>query len=427
MFGFRSLLRLASLASALLSVSALALVAQAVPAEKDTLRLYLDADFTVTQEAAGSILDGITTALAELGGEIAGHPVEIVPTDHRSSPKRSARTIQLFHADPNGIAVVGGMQSPPYLTYGDYINANGIPLLLPWSAAAPVTRMAMGDQNYVFRLSVDDSKAGGFLLKNAVDQGCDSIAVALTDTGWGRANLGTISAAAEAMGIELAIVELISPNLGPVVAQSRARAISESGADCIVTVVTSTSGSPLFQALYASENPVRVFSHWGIFGGDFFREVTHEMRVALDLRVLQTCALEREREGSLVLTKALNRFLAVNPDPGIEAEGLRKMSAHVGFVHAYDLTLILSAAIEQAAATSDWAKGMAARRSAVKQALETLETPVRGILRTYDRPFSRMSEANYDGHEALGADDLCMATIDADGHVVASPRLLPEG
>ena len=35
-----------------------------------------------------------------------------------------------------------------YLTFGDEINSNHVPLLLTWSAAGPVTRLAFGDENY---------------------------------------------------------------------------------------------------------------------------------------------------------------------------------------------------------------------------------------------------------------------------------------
>jgi branched-chain amino acid transport system substrate-binding protein len=59
-------------------------------------------------------------------------------------------------------------------------------------------------------------------------------------------------------------------------------------------------------------------------------------------------------------------------------------------LHGYDSVQIYAAAVKQAG-TADG--------SAVKTALEDLKAPVQGLLKTYDRPFSKSD------HEALGAKD----------------------
>lgn len=387
-------------------------------AGRDTLKVYLDADFAITQTSSNAILLGIRTALDELGGEIAGHPIEVVPMDHRGSPKRSAHTMRRFLSDPAGIAVFGGMQSPPYLTNGEYINASGIPLLLPWSAAGPLTRLAEGERNFVFRLSVDDTKAGGFLIRTALAHECKSIALLLSDTGWGRANRTTVSEAARAIGFSLTVVEMVDPNLGPLAAQGLARTVAGAGVDCAITVVTPGTAKELFPALIEAASPLRVFSHWGILGNDFMESLPHGSREALDVRVLQTCALELERTGNPLL----EAVLAGLEDPEVDSHGLSGIPASVGFVNAYDLTMVLGAAIDQAAKTREWGTGPEGRRLATKRALEALEVPVEGILRTYAQPFSPVSADTPDGHEALGAADLCVAKYHHDGRLIAAPR-----
>jgi len=47
----------------------------------------------------------------------------------------------------------------PYIKNRGLINKNNIPLLVPWAAGGPITRYPQSD-NWVFRLSIDDSKAG---------------------------------------------------------------------------------------------------------------------------------------------------------------------------------------------------------------------------------------------------------------------------
>ena len=60
-------------------------------------------------------------------------------------------------------------------------------------------------------------------------------------------------------------------------------------------------------------------------------------------------------------------------------------------LHGYDSVLILTQAIKQANSTDG---------AAIRLALEDLKTPVPGLLKTYDKPFSKTK------HEAVTAKDL---------------------
>ena len=245
----------------------------------------------------------------------------------------------------------------------------------------------------------------------------------LVDTGWGRANLKAVTEAAIDSGTALSAVELVSNTIGPIAAQGTARSIAATEVDCIILVVSVKTGVEVVNALHEHLPNVRVFSHWGIIGGNFAADVPSHVRDALAIQVLQTCGLESERQGNPILDRALGRLA----DPRVDEFGLSGLWAPPAFVHGYDLTLILSAAVEQAAKTPEWSKGTNARRTALKQALEGLDTPVPAILRTYERPFSRSSSSEPDAHEALGEEDLCMNTFEADGRLKASPQPAVEG
>ena len=81
------------------------------------------------------------------------------------------------------------------------------------------------------------------------------------------------------------------------------------------------------------------------------------------------------------------------------------ITAPVGFIHAYDITRILIAALNKVKLSDDIAKD----RRALKQALENLDIPIQGLIKTYERPFSLFSQDNPDAHEALNIDNYCMA------------------
>ncbi|MEM9043354.1 MAG: ABC transporter substrate-binding protein [Pseudomonadota bacterium] len=407
--------RLLSMLLFALSVVAIPLHARATDSADDGLHFYVDADFGMTGKTAAAIMLGLETALGEVDWRIAGRQVFLLPNDHRGSPKRSKQTMETFLHDPNALAVIGGKQSPPYLSYGAFINASEIPLLLPWSAAGPVTRLAEGSGNWIFRLSVDDSKAGPFLVSVAMRAGCDRIALLLLDTGWGRANKQSMLAAFEAHGKQPALLKMFDTELGPYAARSIARDIVESQADCTLLVSNPNSGVHLVTALYEAKPTLQVISHWGILGSQFARQVRHEMRQSLSLRVLQTCGLEAEIANSEELNGALESLRR----SGHKVNRLSDIPSSAGFVHGYDLAKILIAASEQAARSEAWKGTSASRRAALKQALEHLEEPVRGILRLYRTPFRPFSREDTDAHEALGLSDLCLAGFREDGSLKA--------
>ena len=394
-----------------LLVGAMCASAEAAESEANALHLYFDADFAKTRLTSEAISLGVETALAEVDWRLAGQPVKLLPRDHRGSPKRSLKTMETFTRDPRALAVIGGMQSPPYLTYGAFINTSKIPLLLPWSAAAPVTRLAEGPDNWIFRVSVDDAKAGPFLVRTAQAAGCKRIALLLQDTGWGRANRATMLAAMRGSGKRPVYIGMVGSEIGPNSATTVAHDVAASAADCTLLVASSTAGAEIALALYDIVPGKQLISHWGILGGQFEARVSHEKRKALNLRVLQTCGLEIETNGSEILERALAQARA----GGREVNQLSDIPAFAGFVHGYDLTKILIAASARAAETDAWHEGTEPRRLALKTALEALEAPVPGILRVYERPFGPYSADQPNAHEALSGDDLCLAGFAADG------------
>ena len=401
-------------------VAACAIAAAKPPtaAAAETLRIYVDADFRNASAVGDAVALGLETAIAQAGGNVAGHPLDVVRVDHRGTAKRSHHNMIKFLDDQSALAVFGGQQSPPYLTYGDFINSSGIPLLLPWSAAGPVTRMGGTENNYIFRLSVDDTKAGRFLIDTALESGCKRIALLLVDTGWGRANLATMTEAADAAGIDPVLTVMVNVETGPAAARSIARQVAKARSDCAIGVLTSSAGVPVIRGLHEIHPQIRFISHWGILTETTASDIPHYMRDQLRLRVLQTCGLQVANERKIQLDGAL----AIARALGANVQALADFDAPAAFAHGYDLGGILIAAVRQAAAGSEWNDGIRMRRRALKDALESLNEPVVGILRTYDRPYARVTPDAIDAHEALGGDDLCLAAFTEEGRLTSVDR-----
>jgi branched-chain amino acid transport system substrate-binding protein len=80
---------------------------------------------------------------------------------------------------------------------------------------------------------------------------------------------------------------------------------------------------------------------------------------------------------------------------------LKAPSAFSFALHGYDSVQLMAAAMKQAGSTDG---------AAVKAALEDLRAPVAGVLKTYEKPFSKTD------HEALTAKDLVWIKW-KDGHL----------
>ncbi len=377
----------------------------------EPLELFIDADYSISSAAAESIELGVRTALDEVGYRLGGQDVVVVRKDHRGNVKRSRRTMDQYLESRTALALIGGLHSPPYLTYREFINANEVLTLLPWSAAGPITRGQRDQANWLFRLSVDDMQSGEFLIREAVDNAnCDKVALILLETGWGRANLMTLTKALQNRGLEPQTIQFFAASIGNATAETVAENIIRSGAKCGVLLANWFDGATLTNAVFERQSDFRIFSHWGITGGEFANVVSHDVRQGTKLTILQTCGFRREKEGNQILTSALDRA-------GFPGGNLSNVPAPTGFVHGYDLTRVLIAAANQAATRNEWGGGIKERRLALHQALENLSTPVPGILNTYDPPFRPHGTGDGAAHEALTGEDLCMASFNKDGHL----------
>lgn len=397
--------------------------AVAHPAWAERLRLYLDADFSVSRQAAEAIDLGIQTALSEAGHAAGGMTFEVVRKDHRANSKRTLANLQAFLNDPQALALFGGAQSPPYLSNQRFINRNGIPLLLPWSAAGPITRAADGQVNWIFRLSVDDTKAGPFLVNRALEKlHCKRTVLLLMDTGWGRTNSSTMQAAFSEAGLGAPPVFMFSAALGAASARSLARSAATVNPDCAIMLASAAKGIVLANELHEHLPGVRLINHWGILTAEFAKYVSHQLRTDMQMEVLQTCGLQVEQEGRAVLARAL----AAASQSGTGFRSLSDVPSSTGFVHGYDLTKLFLAAVEQAAQSALWKDAeIEVRRDMLRLALEALPGPVDGILKPYAHPFRPYTVADPDAHEALGMADLCVAVFSETGRLVLADRSEP--
>lgn len=378
--------------------------------------IYLDADFTGTSVASLSIQQGINVALAQENYLINGYQFEVIAKDHRGNSLRSKRNLEKFLADNNALLVFSGLHSPPLLAHKKFINNNHILVLNPWAAAGPITRSA-DSNNWIFRLSIDDSNAGSFISKHALKEGFKKPFLLLEDTGWGRSNNQTMTKALAVNNIKPSGNTWFNWGLGINHAKILLRQAKSSGADVIFFVGNANEGKTFARAMLALETELQlpIRSHWGITGGDFAEVINNEAREKLDLQFIQTQFSFLTKPQSLLAQQVLSKAIAMYP----EIKTANDIKAPTGFVHAYDLTRLLIAAIKQSGLTGDKSHDI----NAIKIALEQLKNPVQGLIKYYQTPFSPYTLTNINAHEALDETNYAMGYYQIDNSVTLLPNI----
>ncbi len=377
-------------------------VVTARAAEKAPVLVGLDGEFGLENSFSAQAIElGLRTAIAEInaaGGVLDGRLIELVTKDNRAIPARGISNIAEFAAMPNLVAVFGGRFSPVLIAQLPGIKEAKLPWLVAWAAANPIIENGM-QPNYVFRLSLRDGLAMPKLLQSAQKRGFDKVGLLLPNSAWGNSNL----AAAEKymLGVKnQKIVDIAWFNFKDTTLIKQYQALKDAGAKAVVLVANDEEGVTLVRevATLPPSQRMPIISHWGITGGEFFKNTGAALQ-EVDLSVIQTFSFLTANK------KMLARFMKTAEQTG-GIKRIEDIRAPVGTAHGYDFMHILAKAINLARSTE---------RSAIRDALENVPEH-RGLIKLYKPPFTP------DRHEALGPAELLMARYNLEGVLVPAQK-----
>lgn len=367
--------------------------------------IYHDSDYSNHFASANAIKMGFLSALESEKDKLKHLEFNFIEMDHRGNSNRSLLHMKKFLKDPEALFVLAGLHSPPYIKNRTFINKEGVLLLVPWAAGGPITRYEHGT-NWVFRLSVDDTKAGYRIIQFAKEKrSCEQPHLLLEKTSWGKSNERTMQ---DALGRAKAEVTWFNWNTRVKKAKLVLRGIINSGADCVVFVGNAIEGKYFTQAMAEIDKELQkpIISHWGITGGNFFNNTKQYLSEGLELNFIQSCFSFDDNPQTETVKKAVKSAKKLFKSD-FDTETLQ---APAGFVHGYDLGLLFVQAMTQIAPSQK----ISETREKLRLALENLNLPVEGLIKTYISPYSNKG---HDAHEALGFDDLCMAKYKNNGSI----------
>jgi branched-chain amino acid transport system substrate-binding protein len=360
-------------------VASLSFAAAVPAASADEIKIGFNGDLSASpsaQSGQAAVL-GMQAAIADLNaaGGVFGKKLTLVVRDDTSQPPKSIQNMSDLIDNEKVVAVFGPTNSGNAMAWKHIVNQKKIPVIDNVSSGTDITKpMSAGADNYMFRVSMVDREQVAALMAYVKKGGSDAKKIGFMSetTGYGQGGLKDMKSIAEMQGIIPVAIEQFG--VGDTDMTSQLNKLKAAGVD---TIVIWAQGTPIAQVMRSMEKInyyPRVLSSW-----------------AADNITFYDAAGKNLAEKPLFLrTVSENRTPAQDKLFARVGSQLKAPSSFSFALHGYDSVMILAQAIKQANSTDG---------SAIRVALENLNTPVQGLLKTYNRPFSKTN------HEALTARD----------------------
>jgi len=376
--------RVSVVIASLLSV-ALAAAGPALAQSKEPVKIGLSAAVSGGSAASGeAIKRGLQIAIDEInakGGVLGGRKLELVVRDDEGNPQKGVTIARELVEREKVVAVFGGLHTTVALAQVPVWHELRTPYMGAWAAGTNITRNGQSP-NYVFRVSANDDYVDRFLSRYAVETMKKSKpGLLLENTPWGQSNETGLTKWFGEKGVKAVGVERFNwgdPDMSPQLLR-----LKSAGADHIVLVANAPEGAQVLRSKAKLGWDTAMISHWGISGGRF-AELTGDLSEGVTFLQTYTFFGKQNERGQYVLKMLREKH-------GIKEPG--DVIAPVGTANAYDGLHLLALAIEQAGATDG---------SKVRDALESLKSEYKGLIKSYRRPFSP------EQHDALTDEDYVM-------------------
>jgi branched-chain amino acid transport system substrate-binding protein len=371
-------MKLTRLYAALLTAAAFA--ASPVGASAQDIKVGYNGDLSASpsaQSGQAAVL-GMEAAIADLnaGGGVLGRKLALVTRDDTSAPPKSIQNMSDLVDNEKVTAVFGPTNSGNAMAWKHIANQKKIPVLGNVGSGTDITKpMSPGADNYMFRVSMVDREQVAALMAYVKKNAANSKVIGLMaeTTGYGQGGLKDMQEIAEVQGIKPAAIERFGVGDTDMTSQ-----LNKMKAAKVDTIVVWAQGTPIAQLVRSMEKtnyfPLMLTS-WAADNITFYDAAGKALaEKPLFMRTVSETRTPAQQ-------KLFDRIGTKLKAPGSFSFAL----------HGYDSVLLYAEAVKQAKTTEG---------SAVRVALEDLGAPVQGILKTYNKPFSKTN------HEALTAKDL---------------------
>jgi branched-chain amino acid transport system substrate-binding protein len=354
-----------------------------------------------------SMRDGAKLAIAEInaaGGIKVGSKkmkIEIIERDDEGKNERGA-LIGLELASMGDLSgVIGTVNTGIALSGDKHLQEKGITkIITPAAGSASMTQWANKADKpgvkdlSIFRFAAHDGIQSAMVVEHAINQKFTKVAILYDATNYGVSGRDDLLDQIKKQGNKLEVVATEKFNIGDKDMTAQLLRAKAGGAQAILIWGIGPELAAVSNGMAKMEMKMPLMGGWTLSMSNFIDNAGKNGNGAL---MPQTFIEE-------AITPRAKSFI----EGYHKAYNVTRIPSPVSAAQGYDAVYIFAAAVKQAQSENT---------TKIKDALEDLKEPVKGVITTWQHPFSKWDPANVETHEAFRRTDTVMGMI-SDGHVV---------
>jgi branched-chain amino acid transport system substrate-binding protein len=387
----------------LLALLALALAVPALAA--DTIKIALTGPYSGGSAPMGtSARDGSKLAIAEInaagGIDVGGKKlkIEIIERDDEAKNDRGALIAQELASMPDLSGVLGSVNTGVVMAGDKHLQEKGITkIIVPAAGSKSMTQWATPDgpkQLSIFRFAAHDAIQAGMVVEEAINRKLFKVALIHDDTNYGVSGRDDLLDQIKKQGNKLEVVTQEKFKIGDKDMTAQVLQAKAKGAQAVLIWAIGPELAAVSNSMAKNGLKVPLIGGWTLSMSNYIDNAGANANGTL---MPQTFIEEP-------ITPRAKAFI----DAYHKAYGVTRIPSAVAAAQGYDAVLIFAAAVKQAKSTDSLK---------IRDALEDLKEPVKGVIATWVKPYSKWDPANVETHEAFRRDKVVMGMVQ-DGRVV---------
>ncbi len=370
----------------------------------DAIKIAITGPFSGGSAPMGtSMRDGAKLAIAEInaagGVMIAGRKekIEIIERDDEGKNERGALIAQEL-ASMNDLSGVIGTVNTGVVVAGDrHLQEKGITkIITPAAGSASMTQWSKAGVKdlSIFRFAADDGIQSAMVVEDAIERKFTKVAIFYDSTNYGVSGHDDLVDQIKKQGNKLTVVAAEKFNIGDKDMTAQLLSARAGGAQAILIWGIGPEMAAVSNGMAKLGMKIPMIGGWTLSMSNYIDNAG------------------KNGNGTLMPQPFIEDPITPRAKSFIEgyhkAYNVTRIPSPVSAAQGYDAVYIFAAAARQAQ-SDDTHK--------IKEALENLREPVKGVIGVWEHPFSRWDPANEQTHEAFRRKDVVMGKIQ-DGHVV---------
>ncbi len=391
----------------LLALLALTLALPALAA--DTIKLALTGPYSGGSAPMGvSTLDGSKLAIAEInaagGIDVGGKKmkIEVIERDDEAKNDRGALIAQELASMPDLSGVIGSVNTGVVMAGDKYLQEKGITkIICPAAGSSSMTQWANKPdgtkgpaQLSIFRFAANDGIQAAMVVEEAINRKLFKVAIIHDDTNYGVSGRDDLLNQIKKQGGKLQVVTQEKFKIGDKDMTAQLLKAKALGAQAILIWGIGPELAAVANGMAKIGLKVPLIGGWTLSMSNFIDNAGKNANGTL---MPQTFI-------ELPISARAKAFI----DAYHKAYGVTRIPSPVSAAQGYDAVLIFAAAVKQAKSTNT---------VKIREALEDLQAPVKGVIATWRKPYSKWNPADVDTHEAFRRQQVVMGMV-MDGRVI---------